>query len=281
MSQGPTGHDWFVHARSARIERLEAYFSGHAYEPHRHDTYAIGMTLSGVQSFHYRGEHRHSLPGRTIVIYPDEVHDGHAGSDEGFRYRMIYVPPAILQDMLGGHPLPYVPGGITRDRRLGACVARLLRHIDNPPEAFCEADALFDLAMALSAHAGQRPRRRSFDYLAARRAREYLDTADDRQITLAELEKVSGEDRWRLSRDFRVLFGTSPYRYLTMRRLDRVKKRLRAGWHLSRAAHEAGFADQSHMTRQFFDAYGITPGRWCRLIHCNSSSRREDVSGAE
>jgi AraC-like ligand binding domain len=35
---------------------------------HRHDTYAIGRTLSGVQSFHYRRGLVHSQPGRTIVI---------------------------------------------------------------------------------------------------------------------------------------------------------------------------------------------------------------------
>ncbi|MCS4505880.1 AraC family transcriptional regulator [Arhodomonas aquaeolei] len=270
MTQSTSDRDWFVHSQNARIERLEAYFGGHAYEPHRHDTYAIGMTLSGVQSFHYRGEHRHSVPGRTIVLHPDELHDGHAGSEGGFRYRMIYIPPAIIQDMLGGRALPYIPGGITRDRRLGACVARLLRHVDNPPEDFEEDDGLFDLAMALSAHAGQRPDRHGFDYPAAQRAREFLDAAQGRAVTLAELEAASGRDRWRLSRDFRTLFGTSPYRYLTMRRLERVKQRLRSGAALSDAAIEAGFADQSHMTRQFSEAYGISPGRWRRLIEGNA-----------
>lgn len=38
----------------AGLERIEAYFTGHAYDPHRHDTYAIGLTLSGVQSFRFR-----------------------------------------------------------------------------------------------------------------------------------------------------------------------------------------------------------------------------------
>jgi hypothetical protein len=42
-------------AAPAGIERLEAYFAGHGYDPHRHDTYAIGVTLSGVQLFDYRG----------------------------------------------------------------------------------------------------------------------------------------------------------------------------------------------------------------------------------
>lgn len=46
------------------IERIEARFHGNAFELHRHDTYAIGVTLHGVQRFRYRGALRHSLPAR-------------------------------------------------------------------------------------------------------------------------------------------------------------------------------------------------------------------------
>ncbi|MCE3607071.1 AraC family ligand binding domain-containing protein, partial [Massilia sp. P8910] len=56
--------DWIQRAPSAnKFERIEAFISGHGYDMHRHDTYAIGRTLSGVQSFRYRGQERHSLPG--------------------------------------------------------------------------------------------------------------------------------------------------------------------------------------------------------------------------
>lgn len=44
-------------------ERIEAFFSGQAYEPHRNDTYAIGRTISSVQRFHYRGQVRDGVPG--------------------------------------------------------------------------------------------------------------------------------------------------------------------------------------------------------------------------
>ena len=35
----------------AGLQRVEAYFAGHGFESHRHDTYAIGFTMHGVQSF--------------------------------------------------------------------------------------------------------------------------------------------------------------------------------------------------------------------------------------
>ncbi len=68
MSALQSNKDWVRVAHTpGKIERLEAYFSGYGYEPHRHDTYAIGRTLSGVQSFRYRDSKQHSLPGGTIV----------------------------------------------------------------------------------------------------------------------------------------------------------------------------------------------------------------------
>ena len=87
---------------AAGIERLEAHLHGQAFAPHRHDTYAIGCTLAGVQSFHYRRGLRHSLPGGVLVLHPDEAHDGQAGTDAGFHYRMAYVQPALIQRILGG-----------------------------------------------------------------------------------------------------------------------------------------------------------------------------------
>jgi AraC-like DNA-binding protein len=38
------------------------------------------------------------------------------------------------------------------------------------------------------------------------------------------------------------------------------------GASLNAAAIEAGFADQSHMTRHFKGAFGVTPGRWLEAL---------------
>ena len=50
-----------------------------------------------------------------------------------------------------------------------------------------------------------------------------------------------------------------------MRRLDQVRATLRTHASLADAAFDAGFADQSHMTRQFKRAFGLSPGRWREL----------------
>lgn len=262
-----TNRDWAVSApRSAKLERMEAFFGGYGFAPHRHDTYAIGRTLAGVHSFRYRNGMRHSLPGGSIVLHPDELHDGEAGTEEGFRYRIAYIEPALLQRALGGQPLPFVAEGISRDPRLFTVMQPLMQAMERPLDPLEEDDAIYDLAQGLAAVAGLRRGRKALNYGAAERAREYLHAALERTVTLDELEQASGRDRWSLSRDFRALFGTSPYRYLTLRRLDRVRAQVAAGRSLADAALSAGFADQSHMTNHFTRAYGIPPARWLRLL---------------
>lgn len=92
--------------------------------------------------------------------------------------------------------------------------------------------------------------------------RDALAAQPARQHSMDELEALAGLDRWTLARQFRNAFGTSPGRFRTMRQLDRVRRLLRSGTPLAEAAVDAGFADQSHMSRHFKRAYGLTPARW-------------------
>ncbi|MCT9071230.1 AraC family transcriptional regulator [Cupriavidus gilardii] len=260
--------DWVHRAEPAQgIERIEAFLTGNAYSMHRHDTYAIGRTLAGVQCFQYRRSLRASLPGKTIVLHPDEPHDGQAGTDEGFRYRMLYIEPAVFQAVLGGKPLPFIEGGISDDPRLFAATAALLQQPDTRLDPLEQDDGMVELALALDAASGARPLRPSCDFRAAQLARDYLHASSHRIVTLDELAAACGRDRWSLSRDFRTFYGTSPYHYLTMRRLESARRLMQNGVALAECAAAAGFADQSHMTRHFTRAYGISPARWLGMVH--------------
>src|SRR5215467_3172911 len=77
---------------AAGLQRLRAGFSGHAYDRHRHETYAIGVTETGLRCFHYRGGAPASRTGRVSVIQPNKANDGHAAAPGGFAYRMLTLP---------------------------------------------------------------------------------------------------------------------------------------------------------------------------------------------
>ncbi|MGE0094040.1 MAG: AraC family transcriptional regulator [Alphaproteobacteria bacterium] len=248
------------------FERGEASFNGPAFAPHRHDTYALGLTLDGVQCFRYRGVETRCLAGQAFVLHPDELHDGHAGTDDGFTYRMLYLEPALLQEALEAPrcPLPFLRGGVSADARLLAALRAALSDDGAPVEELRLDSHLVEIAEALSALDPSSVAKQA-DAPCARavfRARVFLDAEFANPVTSAALERATGLSRFALARHFRAYLGTSPHRYVVMRRLDRARALMREGASLADAALASGFADQSHMTRHFTRAYGVTPARW-------------------
>ncbi|GGF26881.1 AraC family transcriptional regulator [Aliidongia dinghuensis] len=245
------------------IERAEARFRGQAFAPHRHDTYTIGVTLAGVQAFCYRGERQHALPGQYHILHPDELHDGGAGTDEGFAYRVVYLDPRLVQDALGGRPLPFVRTPVLdpllRPEGFLADALDLQAEIDE----LARTEIIVAVASLLSAAAlAGAPPTGSLALRAIARVRGLIAESPTERHSMATLERVSGLDRWTIARQFRALYGTSPSRFRTLRQLDQVRHLMAGGTPLALAAAEAGFADQSHMTRQFKRAYGLTPAAW-------------------
>ncbi|QFT97543.1 transcriptional activator FtrA [Roseovarius sp. THAF8] len=252
------------------IQRIEAFFSGKAYAPHRHDTYSIGYTIQGVQSFDYRGVRSDSVSGQIIVLHPDEVHDGEAGTSEGFHYQMLYIEPSLLREALDPavRALPFVKDAVLGDPNLLHAIHTAFSVMDSVLEPVALAEIVTLLADGLTSNDASISRPVKFlpDLPAVRSAREYLDANFALTVGSDELEVVTDLDRYTLTRQFRKAYGTSPYRYLTMRPLDRVRAEISAGSGLAEAALNAGFSDQAHMTRRFKAAFGIAPGRWRRML---------------
>lgn len=249
------------------IERLEARFFGQAFSPHRHDTYAIGITLGGVQTFRYRGEKRHCLPGQFHILHPDEIHDGRSGTDDGFAYRILYIGPSLVQEALGGRPLPFVSSPVvdltSHQKDLISSAWDMETDIDDVRRAEI-ATAVADILLDASS-GGTRP----FAALrlhALLRVRDLIAAHPANRHSMGELARAAGLDRWSLARQFRAAFGTSPSRFRIQRQLDQVRRSVKHGTCLAEAALEAGFADQSHMSRQFKLAYGLTPARWAAAL---------------
>ncbi len=252
------------------IELFEARLRGHPYRKHRHDTYAISLTGSGVLTFDYRGASHTSLPGQVVVLHPDEQHDGHAGSDDAFAYRQLYVEPALIfaaARALYGRPtpLPFARDPVLSSPALAAAIRMAFQESREP---LATDDLVLRLAEGLlqaTTVTTEPPRLRRVDTAAIERARQFLDAEPARVVRSWELEAVTGLSRYDFSRQFRAALGTSPYRYSLMRRLDHARGQLARHLPVVQVALDAGFADQAHFTRHFAAAYGMTPAHYRAL----------------
>ncbi len=266
--------DWaeFASARAYGVELLRAHFVHHVYERHSHDGYAIGVTESGVQAFTCRGALHASTTGTVMVFNPDEPHDGHAGIPEGFTYRMLYLQPdrvqRILEDARDGRPaaLPFARAPLIRDRRLARSVRALHEALSSGTGRLeCEA-RLRDMCLRFAAcHADDRLALREPprpNHAALGRAREFLHACLADDVTTGDLARIADMSRFHLCRAFARAYGLPPHAYQLQLRLAEAKRQLSAGLPPAQVAAAVGFADQSHLTKRFKGAFGITPGQF-------------------
>lgn len=259
--------DWLRYRASGDgLDWAEASFRAHCFSPHRHDSYAVGLTTRGVQRFTYRGAARHAVAGNAFVLHPDELHDGSPGSEAGLGYRILYLDPALVAAALGGGPLPFVRDPVSATPELTATLAAVFPDPADPPDALRAVDVVCLVADALRQAAGQPPRPAAARDPALERLRDQLAAACLSPPAMVALERAYGRSRFALARQFRRAFGVSPSRFVILRRLDRARRLIAAGRPLAEVALAAGFADQAHLTRQFRAAYGTTPGRWRALL---------------
>jgi AraC-like DNA-binding protein len=278
---GSPAVDWLVGptGTTGGIAFLRARLTTSAFSRHRHDTYTIAVTEQGIQEFTYRGTVHRSLPGQVVILHPDEVHDGRPASESGFTFRSVYIEPSLVSEAVSeltgrGPALPFAQVPVVTDPLLAS---RIRDTTDTQADPLEEVDLLEAVCAGLLRHgtaARWASRRRGLSDAAFARARALLDEDFRRHIGADELESLCGESRFNIAEEFRRRQGTSPHRYLLMRRLSFVRARLAMGMPLAALALEAGFADQSHMSRHFKATFGLTPAAYARL---SSSARQARV----
>lgn len=265
-----TTHNWIDLARDADtgIETLRAHFEGHAYDPHWHDSYLVGVTEQGVQQFNCRRARHQSTPGKVFLLEPGDIHDGEAPTVDGFTYRMLYLDPQWLQRELSAvfdnapdnSQLSFA-NTLATDVRLAHATCMAFQALHEGELKIVRQTALDGLLERLTAHlhwrarCGEDPRLP----LVAQKAREYLHAHANEDIGLDQLAAATGVDRFRLTRAFKAAYGIAPHAYLVQLRLATARRMLARGEQPATVAMTLGFADQSHLGRWFVRAYGLTP----------------------
>lgn len=261
------------------LEVLHVTYRQHAFERHAHETYATGIIDRGVGSFWYRGANRAVPAGNLTALDAEEAHTGRVLSQEGWSYRILYPSKELLENIaeeaFGWWGEMHFPEPVFHDGPLATSMDRLHRSLNEPGSALeRESLLLSTYASLLARHAEQRrtpERPASGEPRAVSRAREYLEECFAEDVSLRKLAEIAGLSRYHLIRTFRENVGLPPHAYLTQVRLRQARKLLAAGEPIAAVAQGVGFVDQSHLTRRFKGAFGITPGQFLRRFAAPAS----------
>lgn len=87
----------------------------------------------------------------------------------------------------------------------------------------------------------------------------YMNEHLSEELSLEELAKEIDLSKYQLIRGFHKEEGTTPWKFLITKRIEKVKEMLEEGVPPGHAAVEAGFFDQSHLCRIFREEMDMTP----------------------
>ncbi|MEN0615036.1 AraC family transcriptional regulator [Klebsiella indica] len=246
------------------VELYHAHISRYAFAPHTHEAFGIGTIELGAERFRYRGSQYVASVNTVVTMNPDELHTGEAETADGWRYRMIYLDPDMLEEVTGaGHWWfsEVVRQDPLRSRQIGNLIYGLW-HTDDPLAQQGLLQDLIDTFRPFARHAPVLPEaRHRFD-----RVREYLHDNYMKTITLDELAKVAALSPYHFQRQFKAHFHVTPQQMLMAIRLWRAKAFLTRGMAAADVAAACGLTDQSHLTRAFTRHYGITPVRYQKQV---------------
>jgi len=220
------------------------------------ERFGIARIESGRSEFWTHGRTWSGAPGSVVIQQPGDVHRDVSRAGP-ITYQIIGFPDHAVEAVLGNVRVQscLAPG----DPR-GAAFHRLHNAVAAGADRFTLECAIAEALGALAAIGDSdsvhtRPVRRALAMI-----RERLTEA----ITLDELARHAGLDKFHLCRAFRAQIGMPPHAYLTRLRILHAKRLLAAGARPTDIAARVGLYDQSQLNRHFRRIVGMTPGQFAR-----------------
>jgi AraC-like DNA-binding protein len=249
------------------LELLHASNITHNYPRHVHEEYCFGIMLQGVETHVCRGKSYQAFPGDLLLLNADEAHSSKSAGSE---YRVIHIHPTALSRIatqLGGQNLPpaHFSNPVVTDPSLSRLL--LLLHLkleQNLSHLEQESELLSAIGLLLKRHnkvqltrlpLGKEPH-------GLKLVLDYLKSHYTENISLSTLAAIADLSPYYLLRVFHQRVGVPPHEYQTQLRISHARRLICKGLPISQAALQAGFFDQSHLSRNFKRITGVPPGRY-------------------
>lgn len=205
-----------------------------------------------------------------LHVRPSEEPHANLFDAAGTRITIIDVP---LESAFSDRRIRRVLGraALIRDGTVAALAGQLrweLHHRDEASDLAIEGLVLAMLAQLLRVTSSDRaPRDRQPVGARLERAREFIDAHFARALQLSDVAAVAGLHPSSFARAFKRRYAVTPWQYQRCRQIEWVKgELLRGDRPIAAIAHEAGFADHSHLTHAFRAAEGVPPSAVRRIV---------------
>ncbi len=217
--------------------------------PHGHHAIQIVIAVEGTVGI--RGRRGEWRMGSGVAVRPDVEHSYNANGATG---AMLFVDPESLEGAWLRSSLreeiTLVPSS-----RLVSCTGELRRYLEQPLESL-EIGALIQHCVhALST--GAPPSRRLDERVT--RVLAAIREADDLRMSIEDAAAMAFLSPSRFAHLFKQQVGLPFRRYMLWRKLARALVLIGRERTIATAAHAADFADAAHLTRTFYQMFGMPP----------------------
>lgn len=249
------------------LELIAADYAPRRFPMHTHPEYVVGAVVDGAERLRFHDAEFLLPTGATLFIRPDTPHANAAADRQRFGYRVLYIAPALLRSMLGldgdaADGLAVFDRRVAQSKALFDLVLHSHRRLWRARDAL-EQQSLLALLLGQLAETGPvRSSRHAPPSGRMAEVRGYLDAHFNEPVALGTLAAIGGLSPFHLLRTFKHEVGLTPVAYRTQRRITEACRLLRAATPIAEVALATGFADQSHLTRQFQKIMGVSPGRY-------------------
>jgi AraC-like DNA-binding protein len=259
------------------LSLLHADFTSHDYPAHTHDAFVVAVTELGGAEVSSRNVDDTICPTKLFVSNPGEPQSARMGRSQRWRYRSFYLTGRaidVIAQELGIETVPYFTRNMFEDADLISGFGRLHQALEARNDRFLGDQQLalvFGELFRRHGSGGSRVVAARRDQMIVGRVVEVMQAHYAESLHLADLAHTVGVTSFQLIGMFKRTVGLTPHAYLIHIRLNMACRGLRRGHQLARAALEAGFYDQSALTKHFKRWYGITP---LQFVEASGACRR-------
>lgn len=237
---------------------------------HIHDSFCIGIIDSGTRVIEIEGNKQLINQNEVFVINPGQPHRCKSLQEHGHNYRVISINSNVMKNFISQiekeiRDIPNFKKTLIIDPVIKDGINTFFNSLLSE-DTILEKRAKLSLLLSdlIFKYAEKQT---DIDYFerqrsAVKKACDYIRSNYAEKISLSNLSEEVCLSPFHFQKVFLKEKGISPWEYANKIRIDSAVSMLCQGDSIAEVSFATGFTDQSHFTKCFKRATGLTPGRY-------------------